>query len=98
MAIEAGARAGMVAVDQKTIDYVKGRPLAPTGVEWDQAVNFWKTLHSDEGAFFDATVELDAAQILPQVTWGTSPEMVLSIIDRVPDQEKEKDANKRDAK
>ncbi len=97
MAIEAGARAGMVAVDQKTIDYVKGRPLAPTGVEWDQAVNFWKTLHSDEGAFFDATVELDAAQILPQVTWGTSPEMVLSIIDRVPDPEKEKDANKRDA-
>lgn len=97
MAIEAGARAGMVAVDQKTIDYVKGRPLAPTGVEWDQAVNFWKTLHSDEGAFFDATVELDAAQILPQVTWGTSPEMVLSIVDRVPDPEKEKDANKRDA-
>lgn len=97
MAIEAGARAGMVAVDQKTIDYVKGRPLAPTGVEWDQAVNFWKTLHSDEGAFFDAIVELDAAQILPQVTWGTSPEMVLSIVDRVPDPEKEKDANKRDA-
>lgn len=97
MAIEAGARAGMVAVDQKTIDYVKGRPLAPTGVEWDQAVNFWKTLHSDEGAFFDATVELDASQILPQVTWGTSPEMVLSIVDRVPDPEKEKDANKRDA-
>lgn len=97
MAIEAGARAGMVAVDQKTIDYVKGRPLAPTGVEWDQAVNFWKTLHSDEGAFFDAIVELDATQILPQVTWGTSPEMVLSIVDRVPDPEKEKDANKRDA-
>lgn len=97
MAIEAGARAGMVAVDQKTIDYVKGRPLAPTGVEWDQAVQFWKTLHSDEGAFFDATVELDAAQILPQVTWGTSPEMVLSITDRVPDPEKEKDTNKRDA-
>jgi 3-isopropylmalate/(R)-2-methylmalate dehydratase large subunit len=97
MAIEAGARAGLVAVDQKTIDYVKGRPLAPTGVEWDQAVQFWKTLHSDDGAFFDSTVELDAAQILPQVTWGTSPEMVLSIEDRVPDPEKEKDANKRDA-
>lgn len=97
MAIEAGARAGMVAVDQKTLDYIKGRPMAPTGVEWDQAVQYWKTLHSDEGAFFDAVVDLDASQILPQVTWGTSPEMVLSIADRVPDPEKEKDSNKRDA-
>src|SRR3954463_15278925 len=97
MAIEAGARAGLVAVDDKTIEYVKGRPLAPTGVEWDQAVAYWKTLHSDPDAAFDAVVELDATQIVPQVTWGTSPEMVLGVDARVPDPDKEKDANKRDA-
>jgi 3-isopropylmalate/(R)-2-methylmalate dehydratase large subunit len=97
MAIEAGARAGLVAVDEKTIAYVKGRPLAPTGVEWDQAVAYWHTLHSDADAHFDAVVKLDAADIAPQVTWGTSPEMVLSVLDRVPDPDKEKDANKRDA-
>ncbi len=97
MAIEAGARAGLVAVDEKTIAYVKGRPLAPTGVEWDQAVAYWQTLHSDADATFDAVVQLDAAQIAPQVTWGTSPEMVLSVLDRVPDPDREKDANKRDA-
>jgi 3-isopropylmalate/(R)-2-methylmalate dehydratase large subunit len=97
MAIEAGARAGLVAVDEKTIAYVKGRPLAPTGVEWDQAVAYWHTLHSDADAHFDAVVQLDAADIAPQVTWGTSPEMVLSVLDRVPDPDKEKDANKRDA-
>jgi 3-isopropylmalate/(R)-2-methylmalate dehydratase large subunit len=106
MAIEAGARAGLVAVDEKTIDYVKGRPLAPghsavsgdaAAVEWDQAVAFWKTLHSDVDAVFDTVIELDAALILPQVTWGTSPEMVLGIDARVPDPDKEKDANKRGA-
>jgi len=97
MAIEAGARAGLVAVDEKTIAYVKGRPLSPTGVEWDQAVAYWQTLHSDADAHFDAVVKLDAADIAPQVTWGTSPEMVLSVLDRVPDPDKEKDANKRDA-
>ena len=97
MAIEAGARAGLVAVDDKTLAYVKGRPFAPTGVEWDQAVAYWRTLQSDPGAHFDTVVELDAAQIRPQVTWGTSPEMVLSIEDRVPDPDKEKDANKRGA-
>jgi 3-isopropylmalate/(R)-2-methylmalate dehydratase large subunit len=97
MAIEAGARAGMVAVDDKTIEYVKGRPLAPTGVEWDQAVAYWRTLQSDPDAKFDTVVELDAAQIVPQVTWGTSPEMVTGIDGRVPDPEKEKDANKRAA-
>ncbi len=97
MAIEAGARAGLVAVDQKTIDYVKGRPLSPTGVEWDQAVAYWKSLHSDPDAHFDAVVELDAAQIKPQVTWGTSPEMVLPIDARVPDPEREKDPAKRHA-
>lgn len=97
MAIEAGARAGLVAVDQKTIDYIKGRPLAPTGVEWEQAVAYWKTLHSDAGAHFDTVVELDATQIKPQLTWGTSPEMVLPVDARVPDPDKEKDANKRGA-
>ncbi len=97
MAIEAGARAGLVAVDDKTIEYVKGRPLSPTGVEWDQAVAYWKTLHSDPDAHFDAVVELDASQIVPQVTWGTSPEMVLGVDAAVPDPDKEKDANKRNA-
>ncbi|HZY20360.1 MAG TPA: 3-isopropylmalate dehydratase large subunit [Ramlibacter sp.] len=97
MAIEAGARAGMVAVDDKTIEYVKGRPLAPTGVEWDQAVAYWRTLHSDPDARFDTVVELDASTIVPQVTWGTSPEMVLGVDGRVPDPDKEKDASKRGA-
>jgi 3-isopropylmalate/(R)-2-methylmalate dehydratase large subunit len=97
MAIEAGARAGLVGVDEKTIEYVRGRPLSPTGVEWDQAVAYWRTLQSDADAKFDAVVKLDAAQIVPQVTWGTSPEMVTSIEGRVPDPDKEKDANKRGA-
>jgi 3-isopropylmalate/(R)-2-methylmalate dehydratase large subunit len=107
MAIEAGARAGLVAVDAKTIDYVKGRLLAPGtdpqtgqfvgGPEWDMAQRYWSTLQSDPGATFDAVVELDASRIRPQVTWGTSPEMVLSIDDILPDPDKEKDANKRDA-
>ena len=95
MAIEAGARAGMVAVDQATIDYVQGRPLAPTGAMWDQAVAYWKTLHSDEGAQFDAVVELKAEDILPQVTWGTSPEMVVTVADRVPDPAQESDPVKK---
>ena len=107
MAIEAGARAGLVAVDEKTIEYVKGRPLAPGndpktgrfagGPEWDQAVAYWKTLQSDPDATFDRVVELNAADVVPQVTWGTSPEMVLGVDARVPDPDKEKDANKRDA-
>ena len=97
MAIEAGARAGLVAVDDKTIAYVKGRPFTPTGVEWEQAVAYWSTLQSDADAAFDAVVELDAAQIIPQVTWGTSPEMVLPIDQRVPDPDKERDPVKRDA-
>jgi 3-isopropylmalate/(R)-2-methylmalate dehydratase large subunit len=85
MAIEAGARAGMVAVDQTTIDYVKGRPYSPKGEAWDQAVAWWNTLQSDAGAAFDAIVEVDAAKIEPQVTWGTSPEMVTTVGGRVPD-------------
>ncbi len=97
MAIEAGARAGLVAVDETTINYVKGRPFSPSGVEWEQAAAYWRTLRSDEDASWDAVVELDAAQIRPQVTWGTSPEMVLSIEDRVPDPDREKDAGKRGA-
>ena len=97
MAIEAGARAGLVAVDDKTIQYVKGRPLAPTGVEWEQAVAYWRTLHSDDDAQWDAIVTLQAADIVPQVTWGTSPEMVAGADTRVPDPEKEKDANERAA-
>ena len=97
MAIEAGARAGLVAVDDKTIQYVKGRPLAPTGVEWEQAVAYWRTLHSDDDAQWDAIVTLQAADIVPQVTWGTSPEMVAGADTCVPEPEKEKDANKRAA-
>jgi 3-isopropylmalate/(R)-2-methylmalate dehydratase large subunit len=97
MAIEAGARAGLVAVDETTLAYVKGREFAPKGPEWDQAVACWRTLHSDPDAHFDSVVELDAAQIRPQVSWGTSPEMVLPIDARVPDPDKEKDAAKRGA-
>ncbi|HNG82268.1 MAG TPA: 3-isopropylmalate dehydratase large subunit, partial [Burkholderiaceae bacterium] len=97
MAIEAGARAGLVAVDDTTLNYVKGRPFAPAGVEWDHAVSYWRTLHSDAGAHFETVVELDAAQIKPQVTWGTSPEMVLPIDGRVPDPDKERDDVKRGA-
>ena len=97
MAIEAGARAGMVAVDDITINYVKGRPYSPVGPHWDQAVAYWRTLHSDADAKFDAVVMIDAAEIIPQVTWGTSPEMVVSVDARVPDPDKEKDPVKRDA-
>ena len=97
MAIEAGARAGLVGVDETTIHYVKGRPFAPKGVEFDHAAALWRTLRSDEGAHFDAVIELDASTLKPQVTWGTSPEMVLSIDDRVPDPDKEKDEVKRGA-
>ena len=97
MAIEAGARAGLVADDDKTIQYVKGRPFSPTGPEWQQAEAYWRTLRSDPGARFDETVVIDGATIVPQVTWGTSPEMVVGIDGFVPDPEKIKDANKREA-
>lgn len=95
MAIEAGARAGMVAVDDTTINYLKGRPYAPNAAQWGAAVAYWRTLVSDEGANFDKTVTLNAADIQPQVTWGTSPEMVTSIDGSVPDPAKEKDTTKR---
>ncbi len=97
MAIEAGARAGLVAVDDKTIAYVQGRPMAPTGVEWAQAEAYWQTLHSDADAHWDAVVELNGADIVPQVTWGTSPEMVLGVDAQVPNPAQESDANKRAA-
>ena len=107
MAIEAGARAGMVAVDEKTIEYVKGRPFAPGtdpetgafvgGEEWDEAVAYWNTLKSDDGAQFDRVVELDGSAIEPQVTWGTSPEMVVGVTARVPNPAQESDASKRAA-
>ena len=96
MAIEAGARAGMVAVDDTTINYVKGRPLAPTGAMWDKAVAHWRTLKSDEGAQFDKVVKLDAVTIQPQVTWGTSPEMVTTVGGKVPDPAQEADPVKRE--
>ncbi len=91
MAIEAGARAGMVAVDAVTLDYVRARPFAPQGALWDAAVAQWQTLVSDDDAHFDVTIELDATQIAPQVTWGTSPEMVIPITERVPDPSAEAD-------
>ena len=97
MTIEAGARAGMIAADDTTINYLKGRPFAPQGEMWKQAVDYWRSLHSDDGAQFDAVVKLDAAQIKPQVTWGTSPEMVVAVDGRVPDPASMSDAVKRDA-
>jgi len=96
MAIEAGARAGMVAVDDATIEYVKGRPFAPRGPELEQAIAYWRTLKSDPDAKFDREVALDARQIKPHVTWGTSPEMVVAVDDVVPDPDKEKDAIRRE--
>ena len=96
MAIEAGARSGMVAVDDVTIGYLQGRPMAPKGEQWDKAVAYWRTLKSDPGAKFDSVVRIDARELKPYVSWGTSPEMVATIEDRVPDPDKEKDAVRRE--
>ena len=96
MAIEAGARSGLVAVDQTTIDYIKNRHFAPQGELWDQAVSYWHTLVSDEGAHFDKTYHFNAADIEPQVTWGTSPEMVIAVNQQVPDPAAETDPVKRE--
>ncbi|WP_144395130.1 3-isopropylmalate dehydratase large subunit [Pleionea sediminis] len=85
MAIEAGARVGLVGVDEKTIEYVKDRPMAPTNEDWNRAVNYWRTLHSDDGATFDNVVVIDASTIAPQISWGTSPEMTISVNDLIPD-------------
>lgn len=95
MTIEAGARAGMVAVDNTTIDYLRKRPFAPRGELWDKAVTAWQDLHSDEGAHFDKVVTLQAADIKPQVTWGTSPEMVVPVDSQIPDPSQETDTVKR---
>jgi 3-isopropylmalate/(R)-2-methylmalate dehydratase large subunit len=95
MAIEAGARAGIMAPDEKTEEYLKGKQYAPNADQWDAAVKYWNTLHSDEDADFDAVIELDGTDIQPQVTWGTSPEQVLPIGAAVPDPAKEADATKR---
>src|SRR5258708_10359363 len=96
MSIEAGARAGLVAVDELTAACLKGRPLAPRGGVWDGAVAHWRTLKSDPGAKFDREMTVDASSIKPQVTWGTSPEMVVTVDERVPDPDKEKDATRRE--
>ncbi len=96
MSIEAGARAGMVAVDDTTIEYVKGRPMAPAGAMWDKALAYWRTLVSDPDATFDKVVTLDAAQIPPQVSWGTSPQMVTTVDGKVPDPAQEKDPVQRE--
>ena len=96
MAIEAGARAGMVAVDDMTINYLRGRNFSPTGDMWDAAETYWRSLKSDDGASFDAVVTLDGDEVVPQVTWGTSPEMVCGIDGRVPDPDKEKDSVRRE--
>ncbi len=96
MSIEAGARAGMVAVDDTTIHYLKGRRFAPKGALWDRAVAHWRTLVSDPGARFDQVVSLDAAQVQPQVTWGTNPQMVTTVDGKVPDPKEEKDPVKRE--
>ena len=96
MSIEAGARLGMVAVDEKTVNYLKDRPYAPKGVAWDRAVAYWRTLQSDADAKFDRELKIDAREVKPMVTWGTSPEMTVTIEDRVPDPDKEKEAVRRE--
>ena len=97
MSIEAGARAGLVAPDDKTFAYLKGKPHAPQDADWERALAWWKTLPSDSGATFDATVKLDAAQLVPQVTWGTNPEMVTTVTGKVPDPARESDPKRRAA-
>jgi 3-isopropylmalate/(R)-2-methylmalate dehydratase large subunit len=96
MSIEAGARAGLIAADETTFDYLRGRPRAPKAGAWEAAVNYWRTLKSDAGAVFDAEVRLNARDIAPMVTWGTSPEQALPITGRVPDPATEGDLNKRE--
>jgi 3-isopropylmalate/(R)-2-methylmalate dehydratase large subunit len=91
MTIEGGARAGLIACDQKTIDYVRGRPFSPTGENWGKAVEYWQSLHSDDDAVFDREIHIDGTSIEPQVTWGTSPEMVVAVSQLVPDPASEAD-------
>ena len=96
MAIEAGARAGMVAFDEITLDYVKGKPYAPSGSQWDNAINLWKDLKTDLGAHFDKTIKFDASKLKPQVSWGTSPEMVIDIDSVVPEPKSNSESNALD--
>ncbi|MBS7696835.1 MULTISPECIES: 3-isopropylmalate dehydratase large subunit [unclassified Chelatococcus] len=98
MSIEGGARAGLVAPDEKTYEYLKGRPKAPTGAAWDEAVRFWNSLRTDEGAVFDSEIRLDAASLPPIVTWGTSPEDVVAVTGVVPNPDEIQDENKRNSK
>jgi 3-isopropylmalate/(R)-2-methylmalate dehydratase large subunit len=95
MSIEGGARAGMVAPDEKTFEYLKDRPRAPKGADWDAAMRYWETLRSDDGAHFDREIRLDAAALPPLVTWGTSPEQVISVTGRVPEPSAIADDSKR---
>ena len=95
MSIEAGARAGLIAPDEKTFDYMRGRPLIPTGSAWDQAMQHWQTLKTDDQATFDRDVRIDATAIVPQVTWGTNPEMVVDVTGTIPDPAKENDLERR---
>jgi 3-isopropylmalate/(R)-2-methylmalate dehydratase large subunit len=97
MSIEGGAKAGFIAPDEKTFDYLKGRPKAPKGKAWDQAMRYWETLRSDDGAHFDREIRLDAGKLPPLVTWGTSPEQVVSVTGRVPVPSEIADENKRAA-
>ena len=95
MSIEAGARAGLIAADEKTIDYLKNKPMSPKKINWDQAVEYWSKLKTDSGARFDKEVEINGSEISPMVTWGTSPQDVVSITGNVPNPEKEKDEDKK---
>jgi len=97
MSIEGGARAGLIAPDDKTFEYIKGRPYAPKGGDWDKAVEYWKSLPTEEEAFFDKEINIEAGEILPQVTWGTSPQDVAPINGFVPDPKNIKDVNRRNA-
>ena len=97
MSIEGGARAGLIAPDEKTFEYIKGRPYAPKGDDWDKAINFWKTLPSDDGAHYDKEIIIKARDILPQVTWGTSPQDVAPLNGKIPDPENIVDVNRRNA-
>jgi 3-isopropylmalate/(R)-2-methylmalate dehydratase large subunit len=98
MSIEGGARAGLIAPDEKTFEYIKGRPKAPKGDDWDKALAYWKTLHSDADAYFDKVIELDAANLPPIVSWGSSPEDVVSVEGVVPDPKEIEDENRRQSK
>ena len=96
MSIEAGSRVGLIAVDETTINYIKNRPFTPKNEEWDQAIKYWERLKSDDNATFDKVIEIDAANIEPQVTWGTSPEMVISVNEAIPNPSETEDIVKRE--